>query len=131
MAGGCALSGVAESLPTERRQLAGRLRITAMRLLAGLLTFTIFAPETILRGRWRSDIQFAQVAAPLFRTVTCQKEIISTDPNKHTTRINCALQARPDRFEEPTRGGSLDGFPVATNRGFRQRTRKYHVISLD
>ena len=51
MAVGFALSGVAESLPTERRQLAGRLRVTAMLLLVGLLGLTIFAPETILWPR--------------------------------------------------------------------------------
>ena len=51
MAVGFALSGFAESLPTERRQLAGRLRVTAILLLVGLLSLTIFAPEIILGSR--------------------------------------------------------------------------------
>jgi hypothetical protein len=48
---GFVLSGVAESLPAEHRQLAGRLRVTAMLLLVGLLSLTIFAPEVILGPR--------------------------------------------------------------------------------
>ena len=48
MAVGFALSGSAESLPTERRLLAGGLRVTAILLLVGLLGLTIFAPEVVL-----------------------------------------------------------------------------------
>ncbi|KAA9396148.1 hypothetical protein Har1130_16345 [Haloarcula sp. CBA1130] len=48
MAVGFALSGLAEVLPTERRQIAGVLRATAILLLTGLLTLTIFVPEVIL-----------------------------------------------------------------------------------
>ena len=51
MAVGFALSGFAESLPTERRQIAGGLRVTAMLWLLGLLGLTIFAPEVILGPR--------------------------------------------------------------------------------
>ena len=51
MAVGFALSGLAESLPTERRQIAGGLRVAAMLLLTGLLSLTIFAPEVILGPR--------------------------------------------------------------------------------
>ncbi|WP_128478164.1 hypothetical protein [Halorussus pelagicus] len=48
MALGFALSGVAESLPTERRQMAGGLRVTALLLLIGLLILLTFAPELVL-----------------------------------------------------------------------------------
>ena len=48
MAVGFALSGLAESLPSERRQLAGQLRVTAILLLTGLLVFLIFTPEIFL-----------------------------------------------------------------------------------
>jgi hypothetical protein len=48
MAVGFTLSGLAESLPTERRQLAGGLRVTAILVLTGLLGLTVFAPEIIL-----------------------------------------------------------------------------------
>jgi hypothetical protein len=48
MAVGFALSGLAESLPTEHRQLAGGLRVTAILVLTGLLGLTIFAPKIIL-----------------------------------------------------------------------------------
>lgn len=51
MAVGFALSGLAESLPTERRQIAGGLRVAAILLLTGLLGLTIFAPEVILGPR--------------------------------------------------------------------------------
>jgi hypothetical protein len=51
MAVGFALSGLAESLPTERRQIAGGLRVAAVLLLTGLLSLTIFAPEVILGPR--------------------------------------------------------------------------------
>ena len=45
---GFTLSGIAESLPYDRRQAAGILRLTAILLLFGLLAATIFAPELIL-----------------------------------------------------------------------------------
>jgi hypothetical protein len=48
MAVGFALSGLAESLPTEHRQLAGGLRVTAILVLASLLGLTVFAPKIIL-----------------------------------------------------------------------------------
>ncbi|WP_136591209.1 hypothetical protein [Salinigranum halophilum] len=48
MAVGFALSGLAESLPTEHRQIAGGLRVTAILLLTGLLSLTIFAPDVVL-----------------------------------------------------------------------------------
>ena len=51
MAVGFALSGFAESLPTGRQRMAGRLRLIAIILLFGLITLTIFAPEVILGPR--------------------------------------------------------------------------------
>jgi hypothetical protein len=51
MAVGFALSGFAESLPTEHRQIAGGLRVTAIVWLVGLLSLTIFAPEVVLGPR--------------------------------------------------------------------------------
>lgn len=48
MAVGFALSGLAESLPSERRQLAGGLRVSAMLLVTVLLILVIFAPEIFL-----------------------------------------------------------------------------------
>ena len=48
MAVGFALSGLAESLPSERRQLAGGMRVTAVLLLTGLLILLIFVPEVFL-----------------------------------------------------------------------------------
>jgi hypothetical protein len=48
MAVGFALSGLAESLPTERRHMAGGLRVVAVLVFVGLLSLTIFAPEVIL-----------------------------------------------------------------------------------
>ncbi|MCY4732640.1 hypothetical protein KY092_19045 [Natronomonas gomsonensis] len=51
MAVGFALSGSAEALPTERRRIAGGLRVTAILLLVVLLGLTIFAPEIILGPR--------------------------------------------------------------------------------
>jgi hypothetical protein len=51
MAVGFALSGLAESLPTDRRRIAGGLRVTAILLLIGLLSLTIFAPQVILGPR--------------------------------------------------------------------------------
>jgi hypothetical protein len=51
MAVGFALSGVAEALPTERRRIAGGLRVTAILWLTGLLCLTVFVPEVILGPR--------------------------------------------------------------------------------
>lgn len=51
MAVGFALSGSAESLPTERQRMAGGLRLTAILLLLGLIGLTVFAPETTLGPR--------------------------------------------------------------------------------
>ena len=48
MAVGFALSGLAESLPSERRQLVGGLRVTAILLLTGLLVLIIFTPGFFL-----------------------------------------------------------------------------------
>lgn len=48
MAVGFALSGLAESLPTDQRRIAGGLRVTAILLLLGFLSLTIFAPRVIL-----------------------------------------------------------------------------------
>lgn len=48
MAVGFALSGLAESLPSGRRQLAGGLRVSAMLLVTVLLVLVIFAPEIFL-----------------------------------------------------------------------------------
>jgi len=44
---GFALSGVAESLPSERRRAAGGLRIAASLLLIGLIGLLLFAPEVV------------------------------------------------------------------------------------
>lgn len=49
MAVGFALSGAAEFLPAERRQLAGALRVTAILLLIGLLGLTIVTPGSVLQ----------------------------------------------------------------------------------
>ena len=51
MAVGFALSGLAESLPTDRRRITGGLRVTAILWLLGLLGLTIFAPEVVLGPR--------------------------------------------------------------------------------
>ena len=51
MAVGFALSGLAESLPTDRRRITGGSRVTAILWLLGLLGLTIFAPEVILGAR--------------------------------------------------------------------------------
>jgi hypothetical protein len=51
MAVGFALSGLAESLPTKRRRMAGRLRVAAILLLTGLLGLTIVAPDVVLGTR--------------------------------------------------------------------------------
>lgn len=48
---GFALSRFAGSLPTERRQIVGGLRVTPILLLIGLLSHTIFAPGIILGPR--------------------------------------------------------------------------------
>jgi hypothetical protein len=45
---GTALSGVAESLPDDRRIAAGLLRVTAIVALVGLLVGTVLAPELIV-----------------------------------------------------------------------------------
>ncbi|MFC7255176.1 hypothetical protein ACFR97_16985 [Haloplanus litoreus] len=45
---GTALSGIAESLPKDRRQTAGIFRVTAFLLLTGLLATTVFAPEFVV-----------------------------------------------------------------------------------
>ncbi|AUV83481.1 hypothetical protein C2R22_19050 [Salinigranum rubrum] len=45
---GCALSGLAESLPKERRRTAGVLRLTAMFVLVCLLGAVVFAPELVV-----------------------------------------------------------------------------------
>jgi hypothetical protein len=51
MAVGFALSGLAESLPAERRRMAGGLRVAAILLLTGLLSLTIVAPDVVLGTR--------------------------------------------------------------------------------
>ncbi len=51
MAVGFALSGFAESLPTDRRRIAGGLRVAAILWLIGLLGLTISAPEVVLGPR--------------------------------------------------------------------------------
>ena len=48
---GFALSGFAESLPTDRRRTAGGLRIAAVLLLSGLLGLAVFAPEVVVGPR--------------------------------------------------------------------------------
>ena len=44
MAGGNALSGIAESLPADRLRLAGAFRIAAISLFLALLTALVFVP---------------------------------------------------------------------------------------
>ncbi|GAB3317691.1 hypothetical protein [Haloplanus salinarum] len=51
MAVGFVLSGLAESLPTDRRRIAGGLRVTAILWLIGLLGLTVFAPDVVLGSR--------------------------------------------------------------------------------
>jgi len=51
MAVGFALSGFAESLPPDRRRIAGGLRLAAILWLVGLLGLTIFAPEVVFGPR--------------------------------------------------------------------------------
>jgi hypothetical protein len=48
---GCVLSGIAESLPTDRRRTAGVLRVTAILVLGGLLATVAFAPELVVGPR--------------------------------------------------------------------------------
>jgi len=48
MAAGTGLSGIAESLPNDRRRTAGLLRVTAVLVLIGLLATTVFSPEFIV-----------------------------------------------------------------------------------
>jgi hypothetical protein len=45
---GNTLSGIAESLPTERRRVAGLLRVAAILVLLGLLAAIAVAPEFVL-----------------------------------------------------------------------------------
>jgi len=47
LAGAFALSGTAESLPKERRRMAGVLRITAMLIPLIMIAILIIAPEMI------------------------------------------------------------------------------------
>ncbi|WP_253737224.1 hypothetical protein [Halohasta salina] len=51
IATGFALSGFAESLPSERRRAAGGLRLTASLLLLGLIGLLVFAPEVVIGPR--------------------------------------------------------------------------------
>jgi hypothetical protein len=51
MIGGSILSGIAESLPADRRRAAGILRITAVLVLLCLLVTIIVAPEFIVGER--------------------------------------------------------------------------------
>ena len=48
---GSALSGIAESLPKDRRRIAGALRITAILVLLCVLALTVFAPEVVVGPR--------------------------------------------------------------------------------
>lgn len=48
---GAALSGVAESLPKDRRRTAGMLRATAILVLVCLLAAVAFAPEFVVGKR--------------------------------------------------------------------------------
>ena len=48
---GFALSGGAESLPSDQRRAAGGLRIAASLLLIGFIGLTVFAPEVVLGPR--------------------------------------------------------------------------------
>jgi hypothetical protein len=48
MAAGFALSGLAESLPADRRRAAGGLRISAIVLLLSLVAAVVLAPEYIV-----------------------------------------------------------------------------------
>ena len=48
LAVGFALSGIAESLPSERRRAAGGLRIAASLLLIGFIGLTVLAPEIVI-----------------------------------------------------------------------------------
>jgi hypothetical protein len=44
---GSVLSGIAESLPADRRRTAGVLRLSAMFVVLALLTTTVFAPRVV------------------------------------------------------------------------------------
>jgi hypothetical protein len=48
---GCVLSGIAESLPTDRRRLAGVFRVAAVLVLVCLLVALGVAPEFVLEAR--------------------------------------------------------------------------------
>jgi hypothetical protein len=48
MMAGFALSGSAESLPKNRRRLAGVLRLTAITILLGLVAVSLLAPGFVL-----------------------------------------------------------------------------------
>ncbi|WP_372479349.1 hypothetical protein ACAH01_12095 [Halomicrobium sp. HM KBTZ05] len=48
MAAGFVLSGIAESLPTDRRRTAGVLRVTAILILLALVAVVLFAPDQVL-----------------------------------------------------------------------------------
>lgn len=48
---GATLSGIAESLPKDRRRTAGLLRLTAILVLVGLIATVIVAPEFIVGQR--------------------------------------------------------------------------------
>jgi hypothetical protein len=51
MAVGTGLSGIAESLPNDRRRTAGILRTMAILVLIGLLATTVLVPEFIVGER--------------------------------------------------------------------------------
>ncbi|SFS91365.1 hypothetical protein SAMN04488556_3310 [Halostagnicola kamekurae] len=48
MIAGTALSGIAESLPTDQRRTAGILRITGIFVLSSLLIFLAVSPEFVI-----------------------------------------------------------------------------------
>lgn len=48
---GCVLSGIAESLPTDRRRTAGLCRVAAILVLLSLLATLAFAPEFVVGSR--------------------------------------------------------------------------------
>lgn len=45
---GSAPSGIAESLPADRRRAAGVLRVTAILVVTGTLAASVFAPDLIV-----------------------------------------------------------------------------------
>ncbi|MFB6124041.1 MAG: hypothetical protein ABEJ78_11370 [Haloferacaceae archaeon] len=51
MIAGTGLSGIAESLPTDRRRMAGVLRVTSILAFTSLLAITVFVPEFVVGGR--------------------------------------------------------------------------------